>query len=110
MTVNNTECCSFLIEPKTAEAEKLLAAALNYVQLDQYYETFYYDYIAVSTDTPEETLNVSEKLKNDIDAGLEKIDVMMWCTFKIDYSKIHPEVNKATEEYKNTLDTSVYSA
>ncbi len=110
MTVNNTECCSFLIEPKTTEAEKLLAAALNYVQLDQYYETFYYDYIAVSTDTPEETLNVSEKLKNDIDAGLEKIDVMMWCTFKIDYSKIHPEVNRATEEYMNTLDTSVYSA
>ena len=53
---------------------------------------------------------ISEKLKNDIDAGHEKIDVMMWCTFKIDYAKITSEVNKATEEYKNTLDTSVYSA
>ena len=65
---------------------------------------------AVQNAETEEKQIISEKLKNDIDAGLEKIDVMMWCTFKIDYSKIHPEVNKATEEYKNSLDTSVYSA
>ena len=66
--------------------------------------------VTVQTAETEEKPIISEKLKQDIDAGLEKIDVMMWCTFKIDYSKIHPEVNKATEEYKNTLDTSVYSA
>ncbi|SHM60178.1 dockerin type I repeat-containing protein [Ruminococcus flavefaciens] len=64
----------------------------------------------VQTSEAEENINISEKLKNDINAGLEKIDVMMWCTFRIDYSKIYPRVNKATEEYKESLDTSLYSA
>ncbi|WP_303826101.1 dockerin type I repeat-containing protein [Ruminococcus flavefaciens] len=64
----------------------------------------------VQENIAEENIKISEKLKEDIDAGLEKIDVMMWCTFKIDYSKIFPEVNKATQEYAETLDTSVYSA
>ena len=64
----------------------------------------------VQTSAAEENIRISDELKKDIDAGLEKIDVMMWCTFKIDYSIIIPRVNKAAEEYKNTLDTSVYSA
>lgn len=61
-----------------------------------------------STDINENEI-ISEKLKNDINAGLEKIDVMMWCTFKVDYSKLTSETNKATEEYKKSLDTSIYS-
>jgi hypothetical protein len=65
--------------------------------------------VAVQTSEAEENIRISEELKKDIDAGLEKIDVMMWCTFKIDYSIIIPRVNKAAEEYKTTLDTSVYS-
>ena len=64
---------------------------------------------AVQVSETEEKPIISEKLKNDIDAGLEKIDVMMWCTFKIDYSKIIPELNKATEEYENSLDKSIYT-
>jgi len=66
--------------------------------------------VSVEASAEEENIRISDELKKDIDAGLEKIDVMMWCTFKIDYSKITPEVKIATEEYKNTLDTSVYSA
>ena len=65
--------------------------------------------VAVQTSEAEENIRISEELKKDIDAGLEKIDVMMWCTFKIDYSIIIPRVNKAAEEYKTTLDASVYS-
>ena len=61
-----------------------------------------------STDINENEI-ISEKLKNDINAGLEKIDVMMWCTFKVDYYKLTSESNKATEEYKKSLDTSIYS-
>ena len=65
--------------------------------------------VAVQTSEVEENIRISDELKKDIDAGLEKIDVMMWCTFKIDYSIIIPRVNKAAEEYKTTLDASVYS-
>ena len=65
--------------------------------------------VSVEVSAEEENIKISDELKKDIDAGLEKIDVMMWCTFKIDYSKIIPRVNKAAEEYKTTLDTSVYS-
>lgn len=52
---------------------------------------------------------VSEELQKDIDSGLKKIEVTMWCIFEIDHQSIIAETEKATEEYEKTLDTS-YSA
>lgn len=58
----------------------------------------------------EEANGISEKLKNDIEAGLDKINVTMWCVFKYDHKSIIAESQAAAAEYKATLDTSVYSA
>ena len=40
--------------------------------------------VTVQTAETEEKPIISEKLKQDIDEGREKIAGMMWCTFKID--------------------------
>lgn len=58
----------------------------------------------------EEANGISEKLKNDIEAGLDKINVTMWCVFKYDHKSIIAESQAAAAEYEATLDTSVYSA
>lgn len=58
----------------------------------------------------EEINGISEKLKNDIEAGLDKIDVTMWCVFKYDHKSIIAESKAAATEYEATLNTSVYTA
>ena len=63
----------------------------------------------VQTST-EENFNISEKLNGDIEAGLEKINVIIQCVIKYDVKSITAEIQNAVAEYAETLDTSVYSA
>ena len=65
---------------------------------------------AIVQTSTEENFNISEKLKGDIEAGLEKIDVIIQCVIKYDVKSITAEIQNAVAEYAETLDTSVYSA
>ena len=65
---------------------------------------------AIVQTSTEENFNISEKLKGDIEAGLEKINVIIQCVIKYDVKSITAEIQNAVAEYAETLDTSVYSA
>ena len=65
---------------------------------------------AIVQTSTEENFNISEKLKGDIEAGLEKIDVIIQCVIKYDVKSITAEIQNAVAEYAETLDTSVNSA
>ncbi|MBR5683101.1 MAG: hypothetical protein IKW96_07455 [Ruminococcus sp.] len=69
MTCNGNKCAQFAIIPKVKDEDEeaeLLAAAMNYVQLNKHFCYFYFDYLGADTD---ETIGTSTSPDHDVLKG-----------------------------------------